>query len=92
MGTLALDVSVNLGQDTLQLVAKYPDSYPYLRVEVYAPTLSLRWHQNPYAKNLCLLGRHSDAWSIDDTLAGVLTSQLQTCSARTSAPARTPKT
>lgn len=45
----------------------YPDLFPYLRPEVYAPDLSLERHQNPALKNLCLLDRATASWGPDDT-------------------------
>jgi molybdopterin/thiamine biosynthesis adenylyltransferase len=50
--------------------------YPYVRPEVYAPTLDLARHQNPFGKNLCLLGRRSDAWQPETTLAELIHDQL----------------
>jgi molybdopterin/thiamine biosynthesis adenylyltransferase len=58
------------------LTATYPDTFPYQRVEVYAPELRLIRHQNPIRKNLCLLGRGTELWHVADTLAGVLETQL----------------
>src|SRR5579864_9007258 len=46
----------------VELRAEFPDFYPYVRPEVYATTLDLERHQNPFGKNLCLLGRRSDVW------------------------------
>lgn len=40
----------------------FPDLYPYFRFEIDAPTVSLLHHQQPFGKNLCLLGRSTDLW------------------------------
>lgn len=40
------------------------------------PALSLRYHQHPAGKNLCLLGRSTDNWDPTCTLAWLLTVQL----------------
>lgn len=59
------------------LVAIYPDGYPYFPVHVEAPTITLPHHQNPFAKNLCLLGRTQRWRPQSDSLAGLLASQLE---------------
>lgn len=47
----------------IELEVRYPDSFPYLRPEVFAPNLQLERHQNPYRHNLCLLEGSSMFWS-----------------------------
>lgn len=64
------------GTDALPLEVVFPDLYPYFRFEVYAPTLSLPYHQNPFDLNLCLIGRSTFYWNPEDTVAGLLTDQL----------------
>jgi hypothetical protein len=49
------------------LEVHYPDLFPYLRPEVVASELSLPRHQNPFARNLCLLDRSTRAWNPSDT-------------------------
>jgi molybdopterin/thiamine biosynthesis adenylyltransferase len=74
---LVLDLVVPLENNgQVELVAAFPDLYPYVRPEVYAPSLSLAHHQNPFGKNLCLLGRRSDAWLPEMTLADLVGEQL----------------
>ena len=76
-GQLVLHLNVpSPGQPALQLVAQYPDLYPYTRFEVFAAGLALPRHQHPFGKNLCLMGRASINWSTDDTLGEVLEAQL----------------
>jgi hypothetical protein len=75
-GILILDLVVRLDNEVFQLRAEYPDLYPYVRPEVYADHLTLRRHQNPFGKNLCLLGRRSDIWQPEMTLAQLITEQL----------------
>jgi molybdopterin/thiamine biosynthesis adenylyltransferase len=58
------------------LLITYPDHFPFFRFEVQARDLSLREHQHPFEKNLCLLGRATDQWNTDDTAASVITRQL----------------
>jgi hypothetical protein len=76
-GILVLDLVVSTeDHGDVHLVADFPDVYPYVRPEVYAPALDLARHQNPFGKNLCLLGRRSDAWQPEMTLASLIHDQL----------------
>lgn len=76
-GQLVLRLSVpRPAQGPLELVAYYPDHYPYTRFEVVAAELDLPRHQHPFLKNLCLMGRASINWRTDDTLGEVLEAQL----------------
>lgn len=69
---------VLLGPEPVRLVAVFPDHYPFFPVHVEAPDLDLEHHQNPLAKNLCLLARSTNAWRpMADTLAGLLSEQLE---------------
>lgn len=61
---------------TTELVALYPDTFPYTRPEVFAPALDLPHHQNPHVKNLCLLPRSSEYWPPTWTTARLLREQL----------------
>jgi len=54
----------------------FPDLYPYFRFEIYASDLKLPHHQNPFGKNLCLIGRATEFWHTYDTLASFLTERL----------------
>lgn len=61
---------------TTDLIAVYPDSFPYTRPEILAPSLTLSHHQNPVIKNLCLLPRGSEHWPPTWTVARLLREQL----------------
>ena len=61
---------------TRTLYADFPDSFPTIRPEVYAPDLTLRKHQHPINKNLCLLERATVNWQPSWTLARLLKAQL----------------
>lgn len=63
------------GHDPVDLEVAYPDSFPYLRPEVFAPKLSLDRHQNPYRHNLCLLDRATRAWRPSCTAAQLIAEQ-----------------
>ena len=94
-GILVLDFIVPIENDApIALVAAFPDLYPYVRPEVYAPALDLARHQNPFGKNLCLLGRRSDAWLPEMTLADLIREQLAKVppTRNRDAPSRAPTT
>jgi hypothetical protein len=59
-----------------KLVVLFPDLYPYFRFEIRAPGLNLPHHQNPFTKNLCLIGRSTHFWNTTDTVAAFLKEQL----------------
>lgn len=75
-GRLELELCATVAGEKIELRARFPDLYPYFRFEVFAPKLSLLHHQNPLQKNLCLVGRGTENWFVDDTLAKFVTEQL----------------
>lgn len=77
-GIVRLNLQVDVEGEQFPLVVTFPDHYPYFRFEVDAPTLDLGHHQNPFGKNLCLLGRETHYWDTTDTVAGLLQEQLPT--------------
>jgi hypothetical protein len=60
----------------VDLTIIYPDTFPYLRPEVFAPNLRLERHQNPNEGNLCLLGRSTSEWNVDDTGAWLVSERV----------------
>lgn len=77
-GIMRLDLEADVEGERLALVVTFPDLYPYFRFEVDAPGLDLEHHQNPFGKNLCLLGRETFYWDTTDTVASLLSEQLPT--------------
>ena len=76
-GVLRLHLFPVVGDQTLKLVATFPDSYPYFPFEVTAPDLSLPHHQHAGAKTLCLLPRATRWWHpATDTLADFIRDRL----------------
>lgn len=76
-GKLVITLFHTIQEKEAKLIATYPDEYPYFRFDVQAPDLTLARHQNPYGKNLCLLGRSSVNWRPrEDTLARFVLEQL----------------
>lgn len=63
--------------NTVELIAVYPDTYPFFRPNVYAYGINLPRHQNPLDKGLCLLGRPTDLWDPQMTLATFLQQQFK---------------
>jgi hypothetical protein len=77
-GIIRLKLRVDVAGELIPLEVTFPDLYPYFRFEVSAPTLALGHHQNPFGKNLCLIGRETFYWNPDDTVAGLIQEQLPT--------------
>jgi hypothetical protein len=77
-GVIRLCLHVVVDDEQLELVATFPDLYPFFRFEVQSPTLLLPRHQHPFGRTLCLIGRRSDNWSTRDTLADFLRDRLPT--------------
>lgn len=76
-GTARLNVWVEgLDGEETPLVVTFPDLYPYFRFDVQAPTLSLRRHQHPMGKNLCLLSRGTEHWNSQYTVTELLREQF----------------
>jgi hypothetical protein len=76
-GTLQLLLTLPEGAwPPSRLRAVYPDTFPRTRPEVFAIDIILDRHQNPFGRNLCLLGRSTSNWRPSDTLAGLLRTQL----------------
>lgn len=77
-GIIRLKLRVDVAGELIPVEVTFPDLYPYFRFEVYADTLDLGHHQNPFGKNLCLIGRETYHWNTNDTVAGLLQQQLPT--------------
>lgn len=75
-GIVKLDLLLVLSGEELNLFVVFPDIYPYTRFEIYAPDLNLEHHQNPFHKNLCMIGMSSVNWRFSDTVAEFLSSRL----------------
>src|SRR5207247_934545 len=65
-----------VGDERMQLIAEYPDMYPYFRTEVRAVNARFGRHQSPIGGNLCLINRDTRNWDVADTLASFLQSRL----------------
>lgn len=49
-----------------------------MRFEIYASELTLHHHQNPFEKNLCMIGRSTSNWRVTDTVAAYIIDRLPT--------------
>ncbi len=63
-GRLAIRCQTKLPESdrSIEIVAEYPDLYPYFRVHLSTQPLGYEHHQNPFGGNLCLLGRRTSEW------------------------------
>jgi molybdopterin/thiamine biosynthesis adenylyltransferase len=75
-GIIRLFLRPVINEQQIDLIATFPNLYPYFRFEVRAPTLDLPHHQNPLAKNLCLIGRNTENWLPKDTLADFISTRV----------------
>jgi molybdopterin/thiamine biosynthesis adenylyltransferase len=75
-GHLGIKLVFELEGKSYPLRAEFPATYPFTRPMVYAEKSSFKWHQNPYGKNLCLLGRTAENWLSTCTLAQHLSEQM----------------
>lgn len=75
-GVIRLGFTYKNDTETIPLYAIYPDLFPYIRPQVYAADLDLPRHRNPFAGNLCLIGRSTEYWSTHDRLADLVVDQM----------------
>jgi len=73
---LVLRGTVATVRGPLPVTIVYPDTFPYLRPEVYATETRLERHHNAYDGNLCLLDRSSAQWQVDDTGAWLISQRV----------------
>ncbi|MCF8035317.1 MAG: hypothetical protein K9K62_00450 [Desulfobacteraceae bacterium] len=74
-GALHLSTHVE-GVGPLSLAVHFSYLHPYFPFQVICKDLDLPHHQNPFAKNLCILGRNPERWNHTWTVADVLTNML----------------
>jgi molybdopterin/thiamine biosynthesis adenylyltransferase len=75
-GRVELSVRTTVDAETVDLIVRFSDLYPYFRFEVFAAHLELPHHQNPFLKNLCFINGTTESWSPRDTLADFLRNRL----------------
>ena len=67
-GALKIQLQPTVNGEILELVAHYPELYPYFRFQVFATNLNLPSHQDPFQGTLGLIGRSTWNWHTTDTL------------------------
>ena len=76
-GVLRFHLRPEVDGREVELVATYPDLYPYFRFQVRAPSENqLIRHREPFGGVLCLIGRGGDNWEVDDRLAWFVENQV----------------
>jgi molybdopterin/thiamine biosynthesis adenylyltransferase len=75
-GRLLLRGSIEYEGERFELEVLYPDLFPYVRPEVFAPGLALGRHQNPVLHNLCLLEGATRAWKPHETGAWLVSARV----------------
>lgn len=76
-GVLQLRLHPRVDGREVELIATYPDLYPYFRFEVRAPgEANLVRHREPFGGVLCLIGRRGENWQVDDRLAWFIQNQV----------------
>lgn len=76
-GLAVLNLSVDVGEHTgLKILVVFPEMYPMVPFQAYAPDLSLPHHIQPFDKNICFLDDPGNTWRCDDTVAIFMVHQL----------------
>jgi ubiquitin-protein ligase len=77
-GRLELSFEWPLNDRLIPLRAVYPDSYPFLRPQIFVadPTFFPKRHYSPIDGNLCLIGRDTRQWASSWTVPELLRNQL----------------
>ena len=75
-GILELQLEHAISGHSMPLTVRFPAFFPYARFELLAPQLDLKHHQNPFQKNVCLIGRASENWDVDDTVVDFVVNRL----------------
>ena len=75
-GVIEIEVNIELVGAPQTVVATYPDEFPYFKPIVHGPDIGYAHHFNPGTGEYCLLETGHGAWAPSDTLAWLLTDQL----------------
>jgi hypothetical protein len=76
-GLLQITARIEVEGQEHDFVATYPDEFPYFKPFVTGPDLGYRHHVNPTTQEYCLLEAGGGAWKVTDTLAWLLSSQVE---------------
>lgn len=76
-GVAVLNLSLAVAEHTdLKIQVVFPECYPMVPFQAYAPELSLLHHIQPFDKNICFLDDPGNTWRCDDTAASFMVHQL----------------
>lgn len=75
-GKLVLSLSLHYREKEFQVRVEYPDLFPYFCPEAFLDNATLVRHQSPTNGNLCILGRGTDQWNVDDCFADIFLEQF----------------
>lgn len=75
-GQLVLTVRYGIDGVEHPLLVIYPSGYPYFPFQVFADTLNLPRHQDPYSKVLCFIADAFSEWETSDTVGAFLRDRL----------------
>jgi len=76
-GVAVFNLSLSIGDFSgLKIQVVFPDNYPMVPFQAYAPDLSLPHHIQPFDKNICFLDDPGNTWRCDDTVANIMVNQL----------------
>jgi len=76
-GQLVLYVTYPISGVDHRLTVVFPPNYPYFAFQVFASTLQLARHQDPFSKLLCFVARIDSEWNASqDSVAKYLLEQL----------------
>lgn len=71
-GQIVLTVRYMVGGVEHPLRTVYPTDYPHFPFQVFADTLDLPQHQDPYSKVLCFIANIGSEWDTSDTICSFL--------------------
>ncbi len=75
-GVIEIQVTVDVEGAPQRMVSTYPDEFPYFKPFVQGPDVGYTHHFNPATGEYCLLEAGRGVWLPSDTLAWLLTDQL----------------
>lgn len=76
-GRLVISVEYLIDGQPHNLECHYPSAFPYFAIKVYAPTLPVGRHLDPFNGGVCLFDDEQNVWNpASDSLASIITEQL----------------
>jgi molybdopterin/thiamine biosynthesis adenylyltransferase len=75
-GRIIIKVKYIIDDGIHELMAVFPESYPYFPFEITSSSFPGGRHKDPYTGSLCLLKDPHTKWRVDDRLASILNEQM----------------